>query len=58
MNLGLIIKGFVVGVGKIIPGVSGAMLAMFMGIYEELMDNGVFFPFVFIYCICVLSHFT
>ena len=38
MNLGLIIKGFVVGVGKIIPGVSGAMLAMFMGIYEELME--------------------
>ena len=38
MNLKLIIKGFVVGVGKIIPGVSGAMLAMFMGIYEDLME--------------------
>ena len=38
MNLKLIIRGFVVGVGKIIPGVSGAMLAMFMGIYEDLME--------------------
>ena len=38
MNLKLIIKGFIVGVGKIIPGVSGAMLAMFMGIYEDLME--------------------
>ncbi len=38
MNLKLIIKGFVVGVGKIIPGVSGSMLAVFMGIYEPLME--------------------
>lgn len=38
MNLKLIIKGFIVGVGKIIPGVSGAILAMFMGIYEDLME--------------------
>ena len=38
MNLKLIIQGFIVGIGKIIPGVSGAMLAMFMGIYEDLME--------------------
>ena len=37
MNLKLIIQGFIVGMGKIIPGVSGAMLAMLMGIYEDLM---------------------
>ncbi|MCI9234200.1 MAG: DUF368 domain-containing protein, partial [Bacilli bacterium] len=33
--LKLILKGFVVGLGKIIPGVSGGMLAMVLGIYEE-----------------------
>lgn len=38
MNLKLILQGFVVGVGKIIPGVSGSMLAIFMGIYEDLME--------------------
>ena len=31
-------KGFIVGVGKIIPGVSGAMLAMSMGIYYKSLD--------------------
>lgn len=31
----LICKGFVIGLGKIIPGVSGAMLAISMGIYEK-----------------------
>ena len=38
MSLKLIIQGFIVGIGKIIPGVSGAMLAMFMGVYEPLME--------------------
>ena len=28
-------KGFVVGIGKIIPGVSGAMIAISMGIYDK-----------------------
>ncbi len=37
MNLKLIIKGFIVGIGKVIPGVSGAMLAVMMGIYEKLI---------------------
>ena len=37
MDLRLILMGFIVGIGKIIPGVSGAMLAMFMGIYEDLI---------------------
>ena len=31
-------KGFVVGIGKIIPGVSGAMLAISMGIYDKALD--------------------
>ena len=34
----LFIKGFVVGIGKIIPGVSGAMLAINFKIYERLLD--------------------
>ena len=31
----LFIKGFIVGIGKIIPGVSGAMLAINFKIYEK-----------------------
>ncbi len=37
MNLKLILKGFMVGIGKIIPGVSGSLLAMSLGIYEPLI---------------------
>ncbi len=33
----LILKGFIVGVGKIIPGVSGSLLAFSLGIYEDLI---------------------
>lgn len=38
MNLKLILKGFIVGIGKIIPGVSGSMLAMTLGIYENVLE--------------------
>lgn len=38
MNLKLILKGFIVGLGKIVPGVSGSMLAYSLNIYEELME--------------------
>ncbi len=38
MDLKLILKGFIVGVGKIIPGVSGSMLAITLGVYEEIME--------------------
>lgn len=38
LNLKLILKGFVVGVGKIIPGVSGSMLAITLGIYDKLLE--------------------
>jgi uncharacterized membrane protein len=35
----LFIKGFIVGIGKIIPGVSGAMLALNFHLYEKLIDS-------------------
>ena len=34
----LVIKGFIVGLGKIIPGVSGALLAIGMGIYDKALS--------------------
>ena len=36
-SIKLAVKGFLIGVAKIIPGVSGAMLAISMGIYERAM---------------------
>ena len=38
MNIKLILKGFIVGLGKIIPGVSGSMLAITLGIYENILE--------------------
>lgn len=35
----LIFKGMIIGIGKIIPGVSGSMLAISMGIYQKLIDS-------------------
>ena len=35
----LILKGMIIGIGKIIPGVSGSMLAISMGIYQKLIDS-------------------
>jgi len=37
-DIKLFIQGFIVGIGKIIPGVSGAMFAMMFGIYEKALD--------------------
>lgn len=34
----LICKGFIIGVAKIIPGVSGAIIAMSFGVYERLVS--------------------
>lgn len=34
----MIIKGFIIGLAKIIPGVSGAVLAISMGIYEQAIE--------------------
>ncbi len=35
----LLIKGFIVGIGKIIPGVSGAILAINFKIYERILNS-------------------
>ena len=35
----LIFKGVIIGIGKIIPGVSGSMLAISMGVYQKLIDS-------------------
>ena len=35
----LILKGIIIGIGKIIPGVSGSMLAISMGIYQKLIAS-------------------
>ena len=37
-NIKLIIEGFIIGIGKIIPGVSGAMFAMMFGVYEKALN--------------------
>lgn len=37
-NIFLFIKGFIIGIANIIPGVSGGTLAITLGIYEELID--------------------
>ena len=34
----LFFKGFIIGIGKIMPGVSGSMLAVCMGIYEQALN--------------------
>lgn len=34
----LLIKGFIVGIGKIIPGVSGSLFAIIMGIYDKSLN--------------------
>lgn len=36
-NLILVLKGFIIGVAKIIPGVSGAVLAISLNIYEKAL---------------------
>jgi len=35
----LIIVGLIIGIGKVIPGVSGAMLAISLGVYEKALDS-------------------
>lgn len=35
----LFIKGMIIGLGKIIPGVSGSMLAISMGVYDTLIHS-------------------
>ena len=33
-----ILKGFIIGIGKIIPGVSGALLAITLGVYDKALN--------------------
>ena len=35
----LFFKGFLIGIGKIIPGVSGSVLAISFGVYEESLKR-------------------
>ena len=35
----LVIKGFIMGIANIIPGVSGGTLAMTLGIYEQFISS-------------------
>lgn len=35
----LIIKGFLIGIGKIIPGVSGSLIAISLGVYDKAIDS-------------------
>lgn len=37
MNLVLILKGFLIGIGKIIPGVSGSLIAITLGVYDKML---------------------
>ena len=34
----LILKGFIIGIGKVLPGISGSVLAISMGIYDKIID--------------------
>ena len=36
-SIKLIIKGFIVGLGKVIPGVSGSVLAIMLQVYEPAL---------------------
>ena len=37
-KMSLFLKGFIIGIAKIIPGVSGAMIAVSFGIYDKLIN--------------------
>lgn len=38
-NIKLFIKGILIGVGKIIPGVSGSMIAISLGLYDKIINS-------------------
>ena len=33
-----LLKGFIIGIGKIIPGVSGSVLAITLGVYDKSVE--------------------
>lgn len=55
----LFIKGFIIGLGKIMPGVSGAILAINFNVYERLIDAIIYFfddwknNLIFLFKICL-----
>ena len=38
-SLILLFKGFFIGIGKIIPGVSGSLIAITLGVYDKLLES-------------------
>ncbi|MFV0250285.1 MAG: DUF368 domain-containing protein [Bacilli bacterium] len=38
-KISIVLKGFVIGIANIIPGVSGGTLAITLGIYEDLLES-------------------
>lgn len=38
-NIILILKGFFIGIGKIIPGVSGSLIAVSLGVYDKMIES-------------------
>ena len=46
-SIRLILKGILIGIGKIIPGVSGGIIAISLGVYEKAIDsiNSIFKDF-------------
>lgn len=38
-NIKMFSKGLLIGIGKIIPGVSGSMIAISLGLYEKMIDS-------------------
>ena len=36
-----ILEGLLIGIGKIIPGVSGSVIAISLGVYEHAINSGV-----------------
>ena len=54
-----ILKGILIGIGKIIPGVSGSLIAISLGVYEKCIDiiSNFFveikYNYKFIFCLCL-----
>lgn len=46
-SIKLVLKGILIGIGKIIPGVSGGIIAISLGVYEKAIDsiNNIFKDF-------------
>lgn len=61
-NMFTFIKGFIIGLGKIIPGVSGSLLAISLNVYEKCIDiiSNIFkelkynIKFLFLLCLGIL----